>query len=56
MAPDLGVREVEGAALNGMAWFAAGLVGPESGDMLWNLGGAGEPGGEDFIRSLDLVP
>ena len=39
------------------AWggFAAGPVGLESGDMLWNLGGGGEPGGEDCVRSLDLV-
>ena len=43
LAPDLGVREVEGEALDGTAWFAASLVGLESGDMLWNLGGAASP-------------
>ena len=55
LAPDLGVREVEGGALDGMWGFAAGPVGRGNGGMRWNLVGGGEPGGEDCVRSLDLV-
>ena len=55
LEPDLGVREVEGGALDGMGWFAAGPVGLGTGGMLWKLEGGGEPGGEDCVRSPDLV-
>ena len=40
VAPGLAVHAVDGEALNGMAWFAAGLVGPESGGMVSSFLGA----------------
>ena len=52
--PGAGVPEGELEAADSMVKVAAGLGDERRGGMLWNLG-AGEPGGEDGIRSLDLV-
>ena len=54
VAPGAGVPEGELKAADSMVKVAAGLGDERRGGMLWNLG-ADEPGGEDRIRSPDLV-